>query len=291
MSDQTILHGSARDEAAMTNLSRYANVEALAFAIVRALEDRDSGLIAEIQGLRQDVAALCEEVSNLNHVLTLEQAQHRPAAADVRAIQTALRTELAPLRKQVAAPDQTGALTEIRRQLGDLGVQIARIQPGGPSGTIQDAIRSDLTRMIERLNAQSRADQVVALREEVRAQLGTLDQAAELRSLRLLLVTELAGIRGHIDASRSHGVSYGPTNSVTHHDTNGTVTGYAGPSSSLNGRAESRRASTRVGNVQGLLHALRYGDGVPEPPMLRPSKRGRLRAVARAGAPEVVVSG
>jgi hypothetical protein len=42
----------------MTGMARYADVEALAFAIVHALEDRDSGLIAEVDALRRQVAAL-----------------------------------------------------------------------------------------------------------------------------------------------------------------------------------------------------------------------------------------
>jgi hypothetical protein len=125
----------------MNGLPRFADVEALAYAIVRALEDRDSGLIAEIKVLRQEIASLCEEVANLGHLLVRESDRSAAPAA------------------------------------------------------LQDAIRSDLARLIERLNSQSRADQVVALREEVRAQIGALAQADELRSLRLLISTELARLR------------------------------------------------------------------------------------------------
>jgi CRP-like cAMP-binding protein len=42
----------------MSGLARYADVEALALAIVHALEDRDSGLIAEVDALRRQVSTL-----------------------------------------------------------------------------------------------------------------------------------------------------------------------------------------------------------------------------------------
>lgn len=109
-------------------------------AIAHALEDRESGLIAEVRARRHEIALLCEEVSNLGHIVMQERAL-----------------------------------------------------PAALSASVQHAIRADLAKLIERLNAQSRAEQIVALREEVRAQLGELNSAAESASLRLMERTEPGG--------------------------------------------------------------------------------------------------
>ena len=129
MTGQSWIIAKTREDFATNGMARYADVEALAFAIVHALEDRDSGLIAEVRALRQEITMLCEEVSNLSHVVIQERAQ-----------------------------------------------------AAGPSASFRDAVRADLAKLIERLNIQSRVEQVVALREEVRAQLGALNHAAELAS-------------------------------------------------------------------------------------------------------------
>jgi hypothetical protein len=140
VTDQSLLPGRAREDVEINGTARYTDVEALAFAIVHALEDRDSGLIAEVRALRHEIAMLCEEVSNLGHIVLQERAL-----------------------------------------------------PAALSASIQHAIGADLAKLIERLNSQSRAEQIVALREEVRAQLGELNSAAELVSLRLMVRTEQGG--------------------------------------------------------------------------------------------------
>jgi hypothetical protein len=215
--------GTAR---AMSRSARYVDVEALAFAIVRALDDRDNGLITEIdtlrrqvaaiaeraggpdlyvnairgeiQALRQEIALLCEEVANLNHAVFQEQSrprtfrlatssQSRPrtSVADLEAIQRVIRHEVAPLRRSADSP-------------GADGIPPAASQSGNGSAAVQDAIRTDLAHLIERLNTRSRAEQVVALREEVRAQLGTHSHTEELRSLRAMIVTALSQLRGRV---------------------------------------------------------------------------------------------
>ena len=353
----------------MTGMARYADVEALAFAIVHALEDRDSGLIAEVDALRrqvatlatmadramsppldvsaleamvehqpelrrelnglvehlldsartgspaaptttalllltlpmtqslsrrhsqiegelrtlrQDVAALCEEVSNLGHLLLQERGRSSGSPADVDAIQTALRVELAPLRQQVSALDRAGELAALRQQVAELGEQITNAQPSGQSASLQDAIRSDLAHLIERLNAQSRVEQVVALREEVRAQLGTLDQAEELRSLRQMISTELAQLRRQPTAE-SDAPSPAPT-------TNGTIAHHAAEHESTSRAITGRRAS-RTANLKAILRAIRQGSDDLELRMASLRQRGKQRAVVKTGDPHVVVSG
>jgi hypothetical protein len=202
--------GTAR---AMSRSARYVDVEALAFAIVRALDDRDNGLITEIdtlrrqvaaiaeraggpdlyvnairgeiQALRQEIALLCEEVANLNHAVFQEQSRPRTSVADLEAIQRVIRHEVAPLRRSADSP-------------GADGIPPAASQSGNGSAAVQDAIRTDLAHLIERLNTRSRAEQVVALREEVRAQLGTHIHTEELRSLRAMIVTALSQLRGRV---------------------------------------------------------------------------------------------
>jgi len=56
--DPSLLPGSAQEDVAVSGMARFADVEALPFAIVHALEDRDSGLTAEVDALRRQVASL-----------------------------------------------------------------------------------------------------------------------------------------------------------------------------------------------------------------------------------------
>jgi hypothetical protein len=244
---------------------RYVDVEALAFAIVRALDDRDNGLIAEVEALkrqvtaieqrqvspvldasaleaviehqpdlrwelngmmeqlldsarsdspaaptttalllitlpltqsltrrhnelkvqidalRQELALLCEEVANLNHAIVQDQGRQRTSSADLDAIQRAVRLEVAPLRQNSSMLDRAVA------------------QQNGAAVLVQDALRTELARLIERLNVQSRTEQVVALREEVRAQLGSQGQADEIRSLRTMIETTLSHLRASLN--------------------------------------------------------------------------------------------
>src|SRR3954454_3471434 len=58
MSEDLMLAGKARRGSVVDRRDSYADVNQLAFAIVHALEDRDSGLTAEIDALRRQVVAL-----------------------------------------------------------------------------------------------------------------------------------------------------------------------------------------------------------------------------------------
>lgn len=365
MTEPPSLPDRAREDVAVSGMARFADVEALAFAIVHALEDRDSGLVAEvdalrrqvaslatkadqamsptldatalealverqpelrrelngvvehlldaarsgrpaaptttalllltlpltqsltrrhnviegeIRALRQEVAGLCEEVSNLGHALYQERGRQPAAPADVDTLQQALRVELAPLRQQVAALDRAGELAALRAQLTELGDRLTATQPSGHSTSLQDAIRSDLARLVERLNAQSRAEQVVALREEVRAQLGTLDQAQELRSLRLTISAELAQLR---ERPRAHGVSQGSTD--------GAMPERARPKSGALRRLPRRRSGGRVNTIQGILRALRHGSDELELKMASLRQRGKRRTPCDQGRQAAIV--
>jgi len=58
VTEKSLLPERSREDRVMNGVSRYPDIEALAFSIVHALEDRDSGLVAEVDALRRQVAAL-----------------------------------------------------------------------------------------------------------------------------------------------------------------------------------------------------------------------------------------
>lgn len=168
-----MLAETAREAPDVRPSARYVDVQALAFAIVHALEDRDNGLKAEIDALRREVAAIAD---------ALKSMQAQPLAP---ATLTADTQDPAALSKLVAVLDE----------------RIAKTRQAELSASLQETLRSDLTRLIERIETRSRTDQVVALREEVRAQLGALGGDGDLASLREVLASELAMLREQLRAS------------------------------------------------------------------------------------------
>jgi hypothetical protein len=171
---------------------RYADVNQLAFAIVHALEDRDSGLTAEIDALKRQVGALAaatapaagqqvdltvleavvEREPELRHELNgafqqaLDQVRGGQAessatlmpllalsvAQALRRRDAELGTELQALRQQVA--DLSHQTGELAQQAADLAQQVGFI--GQMLGAVRSRVdhRSEITSLRDMLSSE-----------------------------------------------------------------------------------------------------------------------------------------
>jgi hypothetical protein len=203
-----MLSGSARGDLSINGMPRYADVEALAFAIVHALEDRDSGLIAEVDALRRQVSALATmtdramnptvDVSaleamiaqqpELRHELNgvvehlLDSARSgRPAAPTT----TALLLLMLPLTQSIgrrhdqlegevrALRQEISMLCEEVSNLGHVAIQERARQSDASThpAAIQDALRVELAPLRQEIESLDRTDELAALRAQI-AELG-----------------------------------------------------------------------------------------------------------------------
>jgi hypothetical protein len=157
---------------------RYADVNQLAFAIVHALEDRDSGLTAEIDALRRQVAALSTKggpASNSGVDLTVLEAvvEREPelrhelngafqqALDQVRGGHSDSSATLVPLLTLSIAQalrrrdaELGGALRQLQEQVSELTQQVATISQ--TLGTVRSRVdhRSELTSLRDMLSSE-----------------------------------------------------------------------------------------------------------------------------------------
>lgn len=232
----------------MSPSARYVDVQALAFAIVHALEDRDSGLRAEIDALRREVAAIADTLKSMQ----AQQTAPGTLAADAQ--------DPAALSRLVAVLDE----------------RIENTRKAELSASLQETLRSDLTRLIERIETRSRADQVVALREEVRAQIGTLGRGGDLTGLREMLASELATLREQLrtTAAASAPAANGRTNGAR-----ATLTA-----------TEVETGALSLEDVGCLLQAVVQQGPDPDRTLTGLRERGYQRAAIKTGNPEVTLS-
>jgi hypothetical protein len=173
---------------------RYADVNQLAFAIVHALEDRDSGLTAEIDALRRQVAALSaaggtsdggsvdltvleavvEREPGLRHELNgafqqaLDQARDGQPSSSATLMPLLALSIAQALRRRDA--ELGGAMRQLQEQVSELSQQVAAMVQ--TLGTVRSRVdhRSELSSLRDMLSSE-----LGALRQQV----GTIETGGE----------------------------------------------------------------------------------------------------------------
>jgi len=202
--ERAVQTGSGQDDLPISGMARYADVEALAFAIVHALEDRDSGLIAEVDALRRQVSALTTmtdramsptvDVTALEAVIEhqpelrrelngvvehlLDSARNGRSAAPTT---TALLLLMLPLTQSIGRRHEQleGEVRALRQEITTLCEEVSNLSHVAmqerarpiPATTdvdaIQDVIRVELAPLRHQVKALDRAGELAALRAQI----------------------------------------------------------------------------------------------------------------------------
>jgi hypothetical protein len=186
VSDTLRLAEKAWGGAVVEPTGRYADVNQLAFAIVHALEDRDSGLTAEIDALRRQVAALSaagdstggagvdltvlemvvEREPGLRHELNgafqqaLDQARDGQPSSSANLMPLLALSIAQALRRRDA--ELGGAMRQLQEQVAELSQQVATMAQ--TLGTVRSRVdhRSELSSLRDMLSSE-----LGALRQQV----------------------------------------------------------------------------------------------------------------------------
>jgi polyhydroxyalkanoate synthesis regulator phasin len=253
---------------------RYADVNQLAFAIVHALEDRDSGLTAEIDALRRQVAALSTKggpASSSGVDLTVLEA--------VVAREPELRQELNGAFQQ--------ALDQVRGGHSD------------SSATLMPLLTLSIAQALRRRDAElggalsQLREQVTELTQQVATiaqTLGTVrsrvDHRSELTSLRDMLSSELGALRQQVSTIEAKG---------------GETKSSAPASSKAAGKARKRGAARGadtdaatkpmpLSEIRLVFDVLRRGGSELDGKLEFLRQLGYERAIRKSGDPKVDVS-
>jgi hypothetical protein len=172
---------------------RYADVNQLAFAIVHALEDRDSGLTAEIDALRRQVAALSRNGTSTGS-----------SGVDLTVLEAVVERE-PELRHELNGAFQQ-ALDQVRGGHAD------------SSATLMPLLALSIAQALRRRDAElggalrQLQEQVTELTQQVGTlsqTLGTVrsrvDHRSELASLRDMLSSELGALRQQVSTLEAKG--------------------------------------------------------------------------------------
>jgi hypothetical protein len=283
VTDNLRLAEKARGGSVVDRSGRYADVNQLAFAIVHALEDRDSGLTAEIDALKRQVGALAAatapagspkvDLTVLEAVVEREpELRHelngafQQALDQVRGGQAESSATLMPLLALSVAQ-------ALRRRDAELGAELQELRQ-------QVAELSHQTLALSQQTADL-AQQVGFIGQMLGAVRSRVDHRSELTSLRDMLSSELGALRQQVSTIEA------PTPAATPTKAAAKGRRRAAPGESA---APGAPASMPLSEIRLIFDILRRGGSELDGKLEFLRQLGYERAMQKSGNPHVDVS-
>jgi hypothetical protein len=258
---------------------RYADVNQLAFAIVHALEDRDSGLTAEIDALRRQVAALSTKGGSAS-----------ASGVDLTVLEAVVERE-PELRHELNGAFQQ-ALDQVRGGHSD------------SSATLMPLLALSIAQALRRRDAElggalrQLQEQVTELTQQVGAitqTLGTVrsrvDHRSELTSLRDMLSSELGALRQQVSTIEAKGGETKGGETKASASTPSKAPGKARKRGATRGADDDAAAKPMpLSEIRLVFDILRRGGSELDGKLEFLRQLGYERAIRKAGDPKVDIS-